>query len=65
VILACAFLALARFGVGRWAAWDRRERLAVVRGAASRGPLRPALTFGATHWVAVAMSVATVALIWR
>ena len=66
VILACAFLALARFGVGRWAAWDRRERLAVRKRVPARvGSLRPALTFVALTAVAVAMSVATVALLWR
>jgi hypothetical protein len=66
VTLACAFLALARFGVGRWAAWDRRERLAVRKRVPARvGSLRPALTFVALTVVAVAMSVATVALLWR
>jgi hypothetical protein len=65
-IVAGAFLVLARVGVGRWEAWDRRERLAARKRVPSHvGSLRPALTFGALTLVAGAMSVATVALLWR
>jgi hypothetical protein len=65
-IIAAAFLILARIGVGRWAAWDLRERAA----ARSRVPVgvsgwRPAITFGLLTAVAVAMSAATFAYLWR
>jgi hypothetical protein len=65
-LIVVAFLALARFGVGRWAAWDRRERMAArKRVPAQVGSLRPTLTFGALTVLAVAMSAGTVALLWR
>jgi hypothetical protein len=65
-IIAAAFLILARIGVGRWAAWDLRERTA----ARSRVPVRssgwrPAITFGLLTAIAVAMSAATFAYLWR
>jgi hypothetical protein len=65
-LIVVAFLALARFGVGRWAAWDRRERMAArKRVPAQVGSLRPTLTFGALTVLAAAMSAGTVALLWR
>jgi hypothetical protein len=65
-IVAVAFLVLARFGVRRWATWDRRERLtARERVPAKASSLRPMLTFGALTVVAVVMSVATAAYMWR
>ena len=65
-IVVVAFLALARFGVGRWTTWDRRERLSARgRVPAQASSLRPTLTFGALTVVAAALSVATVAYMWR
>jgi hypothetical protein len=65
-IVVAAFLLLARFGVGRWAAWDRRERLAARRRVPERtGRLRPLLTFVALTGVALAMALGTFGLLWR
>jgi hypothetical protein len=65
-IVAVAFLILARIGVGRWEAWDGRERSAARRRVPAQiGRLGPALTFGALTLAAVVMSVATIALLWR
>jgi hypothetical protein len=65
-IIIAAFLLLARFGVGRWAAWDRRERLAARRRVPERvGRLRPLLTFAALSAVALAMALGTLGLLWR
>ncbi|MGZ6266733.1 MAG: hypothetical protein ACXWN4_07495, partial [Candidatus Limnocylindrales bacterium] len=65
-IVGIAFLVLARIGIGRWAAWDLAER----RAARKRVPgqmsgWRPGLTYGFLTAVAVAMSVATFAYLWR
>ncbi len=65
-IVAAAFLVLARIGAGRWEAWDRRERAAARRRVPGQGGgWRPAVTFGALTVIAVAMSVATFAYLWR
>jgi hypothetical protein len=64
--IAVVFLALARFGVGRWAVWDARERLAARRRVPQQmGTLRPRLTFLALTAVTVVLSAGTVALLWR
>ncbi len=66
VIVAVAFLVLARIGVGRWEAWDQRERRAARRRVPGQGSgWRPAVTFGVLTVVAAAMSVATFAYLWR
>jgi len=65
-IVCVAFLLLARVGVGRWEAWDRRERTEARKQVPAQiGWLRPMLTFGALTVAATVMSVATVALLWR
>jgi len=65
-IVATAFLVLARIGVGRWEAWDRRERRAARRRVPGQGSgWRPVLTFGVLTVIAVAMSAATFAYLWR
>ena len=65
-VVAAAFLVLARFGVGRWTVWDRRERQAARKRVPGRGSgWRPVLTFGALTIVAGAMSVATFVYLWR
>jgi hypothetical protein len=65
-IIGVAFLMLARIGVGRWEAWDHLEREAArkrVPEVSSRWWQLPAgLVLGVA---AVAMSIATFAVLWR
>ena len=65
-IIALTFLVLARIGVGRWEAWDLSERQA----ARKRIPERPSRWWHVPAAIlltgaAVAMSVATFAILWR
>ena len=65
-IVAAAFVVLARVGVGQWETWDSRERAAARQRVPSQpSGWRAALTFGLLSAVAVAMSVATFAYLWR
>jgi hypothetical protein len=65
-IVAAAFLVLSRIGVGQWEAWDKRERSAARKRVPSQpGGWRPAVTFGALTVIAIAMSAATFAYLWR
>jgi len=65
-IVAAAFVVLARVGVGQWETWDSRERAAARQRVPSQpSGWRAALTFGLLSVVAVAMSVATFAYLWR
>ena len=65
-VIAAAFLVLARFGVGRWEAWDQRERTAARRRVPGQGSgWRPALTFAILTVATIVLSVATVAYLWR
>ena len=64
--VAIAFLILARFGVGQWAAWDAAERAAARRRVPGRvGGWRPTATFLALTAVAIVMSAGTFAYLWR
>ena len=59
-LVAVAFLIIARIGVGRWEAWDERERVIARRAIPGRaGTLRPAAMFAFLTAVVVALSVAT------
>jgi hypothetical protein len=61
-----AFLILARIGAGRWAAWDADARAAARRLVPGKADGRvPAVTFLVLAAVAVAMSAATFAYLWR
>ena len=65
-VIAAAFLVLARSGVGRWEAWDQRERTAARRRVPGQGSgWRPALTFAILTVATIVLSVATVAYLWR
>ena len=65
-IVFTAALVLARIGVGRWEAWDQRERRLARRSVpAQAGGLRPLLTFLLLTAVTVALSAATFAYMWR
>ncbi len=65
-VIALVFLVLARIGVGRWEAWDQRERRLARRSVpAQAGGLRPLLTFLLLTAVTVALSAATFAYMWR
>jgi hypothetical protein len=65
-IVIVGFLVLAHIGVGRWEAWDRRARMQARQHDPERaGLLDATLTFAALTIVAVAMSVATFAYLWR
>jgi hypothetical protein len=66
VVVAIVFLILARYGVGRWEAWDAEERQAARRRVPERHrSVSGVLTFVSLTALTVAMSVATVALLWR
>ena len=65
-IAALIFLILARIGAGRWAVWDlseRREARLRVLHPVSR--VAPILTLLALSALTVALSVGTVAWVWR
>ncbi|MGD0123409.1 MAG: hypothetical protein ABSC46_12720 [Candidatus Limnocylindrales bacterium] len=65
-IIVVAFLVLAHIGVGRWEAWDRRDRMRARQHDPERASLlSPTLTFAALTIVAAAMSFATFAYLWR
>jgi len=65
-IVVVAFLVLARFGVGRWDAWDHRERMQARQHDPRRASLLgPTLTFLALTLVAAAMSAGTFVWLWR
>jgi hypothetical protein len=65
-IIAGAFLILARVGAGRWEVWDQAERRAARRRVPqTAGGWRGAFTLVALTAVAVAMSVAAFAYLWR
>ena len=65
-IIVVAFLVLAHIGVGRWEAWDRRDRMRARQHDPARvSLLSPTLTFAALTIAAAAMSVATIAYLWR
>ena len=65
-IIVVAFLLLAGIGVGRWEAWDRRERAQARQHVPERASLlSPTLTFLALTAAAAAMSAATFVLLWR
>jgi hypothetical protein len=52
--------------VGRWEAWDQRERTAARRRVPGQGSgWRPALTFAILTVATIVLSVATVAYLWR
>jgi hypothetical protein len=60
------FVVLARIGVARWAAWDLSERhQARLRVLMPVNRVRPMLTFLFLGAVTVALSIGTVALLWR
>ena len=66
IAIVLVFLALARIGVGRWAAWDATERAAArLRVPVRPGRLRPMLKMLALAVICLAMSVGTFALLWR
>jgi hypothetical protein len=65
-IVTLIFYVLARIGVGRWEAWDLRERLAARRRTPGRsGDRWAALVFGLLTAVTVFLSVATFSYMWR
>jgi hypothetical protein len=65
-IVVVAFLVLAHIGVGRWEAWDRRERMRARQHDPERASLlSPTMTFVALTVIAAALSVATIAYLWR
>ncbi len=65
-IIAVVFLVLSRIGVGRWSVWDMRERQAARRRVPGNVTgWGPALTFAVLTAVAVALSGATFAYLWR
>ena len=65
-VISIAFLVLARIGAARWAAWDADARAAARRLVPGKSGSRgPAATFVVLTAVAVAMSAATFAYLWR
>jgi hypothetical protein len=65
-VISIAFLILARIGAGRWAGWDADARAAARRRVPGKADGRvPALTFLVLTAVAVVMTAATFAYLWR
>jgi hypothetical protein len=66
VVIAAAFIVLARIGVGRWEAWDLSERVAARKLVPAQDPRWwHAPVAAAFLGICVAMSVGTFALLWR
>jgi len=66
LVVAAAFVVLARVGVGRWEAWDLSARIAARKRVPQRiGQAGPLLTFAALTAIDVAMAAATLWLFWR
>ena len=65
-IIVVVFFMLARIGIGRWGAWDRRERMQARQHDPSRASLLvPTLTFAALTVATALLSAAAFVYLWR